>query len=99
MSIVGDHESINSSVLDSIGDSWIMVALWHRWKLLHIQMLLVVLLGHQLSNTGRHFFTDGNGLSIGFLWVECAISDSVNELGSFSTFQNTWVFNGEFLHS
>ena len=62
-------------------------------------MLFVVLLGHQLSHAGRHFFTDGNGLSVGFLWVESAISDSVNELGSFGTFQNTWVFNGEFLHS
>ena len=99
MSIVGDHESINSSVLDSIGDSRIMVALWNRWELLHIQMLLVVLLGHQLSHAGSHFFTDGNGLGVSFLWVEGAISDSVNKLGSFGTLQNTWVFNGEFLHS
>ena len=99
MSIVSDHESINSSILNSVGDSWVIVALWNRWQLLHIQMLLVVLLGHQFSNSGSHFFTDGNGLRVSSLWVEGAIFDSVNELGSFGTLQNTWVFNSEFLHS
>ena len=97
MRIVGDHESIISHVLDLVGNNWLFVGFWHRWKLLGLQMLFVILLSHQLSNARSHFFTDGNSLGVSFLWVEGAISDGVNKLCSLGTLENTWVFNGKFL--
>ena len=56
-------------------------------------MSLVVLLAHQLFHFRSHFFTDLNGLLISSLWVEGALLDGVNELGSLGTLQDTRVSN------
>ena len=82
MGIVGNYESVISAILHGVHDSWPLEVLGNWRQLLSLQVLLVLLLVHEILHPGTNLLTDLHSLGIGVLWVESGGHHGLNELGS-----------------